>query len=94
MSLPDEAKIDHTLMRIKDFLLIAGSLGAMVFWIVGIVSLPDRVAKQEQRIQLMEARAAANDLVINTMQRDVSYMTKSLDEIKDLLKRRDHQGAS
>lgn len=79
--------LDHTLIRIKDFLLIAGSLAAFGFWALGILSLPDQVKKHEERIKILESRAATNDVTINAMQKDVNYMTKSIEEIKDILKR-------
>lgn len=81
-----KSTLDHTLIRIKDFIIIAGAVSAFVLWFLGIIGLPDQVKRQDKRIEILENRAAANDLTLNTMQRDVSYLTKSSDEIKVLLR--------
>lgn len=81
-------KVDHFLIRVKDILLIAGSLGAFSFWILGIVNLPDKVKRHEQRIEMLETRAAQNDINVSSIQKDLQYLTRSMDEIKEILKSR------
>ena len=81
-----KSTLDHTLIRVKDFIIIAGAVSAFVLWFMGIIGLPDQVKRQDKRIEILESRAASSDLTLNTMQRDVSYLTKSTDEIKGLLR--------
>lgn len=86
--MPGDSKLDHTLIRIKDFIIIAGAVSAFVLWFLGIIGLPDQVKRQDKRIEILESRAASSDLTLNTMQKDVGYLTKTSDEIKQMLKER------
>ena len=84
----EKTTLDHTLIRIKDFIIILGAVSAFILWFMGIIGLPDQVKRQDKRIEILENRAASSDLTLNTMQKDVGYLTKSTDEIKDILKGR------
>lgn len=84
--------LDHTLIRVKDVIIILGAVFAFVFWFVGILTLPETVAKNEARLDLLEARAAKLDIVVSSMEQNLGYLTKTMDEVKALIIRQDNRG--
>lgn len=82
----DNNKIDHVLIRVKDFLLIGGAVIAIVTWMFGIANLPETVKATVFRVSALESRQATSDLIVSGMQKDLSYLTKGIDEIKLILK--------
>lgn len=82
----DGNKTDHVLLRVKDALIIGGACVAMVTWFYGIANLPTIVKAHENRITTLEASQIKNDLVVSGIQKDLSYLTEGIKEIKSLLK--------
>jgi hypothetical protein len=82
----DGSKMDHVLLRVKDGLIIGGACVAMVTWFFGIANLPTIVKAHEQRLVKLEENQVRNDLVVSGIQKDLSYLTAGIDEIKKLLK--------
>jgi len=81
-----ENRTDKTLMRVKDAIIIIGSLVAVGTWFLGIATLPKIVENHGIRISEIEKSAIRNDLVVSGIQKDLSYLTSGVDEIKKMLK--------
>lgn len=77
--------LDHSLIRIKDGIIIMGSIAAFLFWFVGIMNLPKTVEGHDSRIKTVESYMSKNDVVVASMQRDLVYLKESSNEIKALI---------
>lgn len=88
-----QGQVDHIFLRIKDVLLIGGSLVAIATWYLGIAHLPKIVESHEQRLSKIETAIVKNDLVVAGIQKDLNYLTSGVDEIKNILKEVYKKGA-
>ena len=79
---------DTILMRIKDSLLIGGTVFGIFVFIFRFQTLPDAVAEHTIRLKELQSSDGSQQLKIQSIEQDLDYIKDTLNEIKDILKRK------
>ena len=87
--MPDGAKFDHVLIRIKDGALLLMSLGAILSWVIGVTQLPVRVEATEEKVKGIEIYMVRNEVFVNGLGKDIDYIKKEISSIASVIEKMD-----
>ena len=80
--------LDKLLMRIKDMLLIGGTVFGVFVFIFRFQTLPDSVAEHTLKLNELNGNDTQQTMEIRDVNKDIEYIKDTLSEIKGLLKNR------
>ena len=79
---PKRNGFDHSLLRLKDLIIIIGSIWAFLAWGTNFASIPKRLEAAEDLIRTVQDRAIVGELKIQSLSQDITYIKDALSEIK------------
>lgn len=79
--------LDKLLMRIKDLILIGGTLFGIIVFLFRFQSIPDKVSEHDLKINQLNGINHTHELKIQAIGQDLQYIRDAVAEIKALIKR-------
>ena len=76
----DGKGLDHILIRMKDIVIILGSIGVGVAWLVGIVALPTKVEANTEDVKQIQTTQQQMKIAVTEIQTDLKYIKSTLTE--------------
>jgi len=77
-----KTNFDHTLIRLKDFILIGGAFYSFIAFGGGFIGLPPRVEATEIEVKNLQKADILHDLKIQELNQNFEYIKKSLEQIQ------------
>lgn len=85
MASGEYSKVDRTMMKIKDILLLVSAVGGIILYTSGVLMLPKSVEANASDIVLLQSCQQTMEGRIIRVEKDVQYIREQTDKISGKL---------